>query len=370
MISLVALSLLATSQLIAALPQQGPVLEAPLTAANIKAPGGKLTKLRYGPLAIPAMGMLENKDIRNITKPCSDCYITAYEAGLEDEAGKSVNTNDGAWLHHIVMYQAGSGERDLVCPLQPAKRTFASGNERTPIRVSADGKYGIKVGATSRFSLLYDVVNESDKPVSYYITITYEYSSDTSIKPADVIYLDVTGNCGIAYVPARDGNFTLTNSPGYASDISGKLLSATGHGHDGVTTVNVKLGGKAICESAQLYAGRPGYTSKPMDNMPGMSGMHDMHDMPAAPSSAASGESTGMVGGMAAGSSSTPATIKSEASVKHISDTGVCMDFGTFKEGDMFEIDAVYDTKKNGLNKAMGQFVDLMGISLVYVAPA
>lgn len=106
MYSFVALSLLATSQLITALPQsssksinQGPVLEAPLTTANIKAPGGQVKKIRYGPFAIPAMGMLENKDIRNITKPCTDCFITAYEAGLEDEAGKSVNTDVGAWLH-------------------------------------------------------------------------------------------------------------------------------------------------------------------------------------------------------------------------------------------------------------------------------
>lgn len=99
MYSLVALSLFATSQIIAALPQQGPVLEAPLTTANIKAPGGKVTKIRYGPFAIPAMGMLENKDIRNITKPCTDCFITGYEAGLEDEAGNSVNTDVGAWLH-------------------------------------------------------------------------------------------------------------------------------------------------------------------------------------------------------------------------------------------------------------------------------
>ncbi|TID20910.1 hypothetical protein E2P81_ATG05541 [Venturia nashicola] len=346
MYSLFAISLLAISQLIAAFPRQGPVLEAPLTTANIKAPGGQVKKLRYGPFAIPAMGMLENKAIRNITKPCTDCYITAYEAGLEDEAGTSVNTNVGAWLHHIVMYQAGYEERDLACGLQPAKRTFASGNERTPIRVSADGKYGIKVGTDSRFSLLYDLVNESNKPVSYYITITYEYSSDESIKPAEVIYLDVTGDCGIASVPPKDGSFTLTNSPGYLSPIGGKLLSATGHGHDGVDSVKVKIGGKVVCESQQIYAKRPGYEAKPMPDMPGMTGGHS--DMSMAPKE----------------------PINSEASVKHISNTGICMDFGTFKAGDMFEVDAVYDTKKHGLNKMMGQFVDLMGISLVYVAPA
>jgi hypothetical protein len=102
----IALSLLASTQLIAGLPQnsiksfqQGINLEKNITRANIRTPGGKVTKIRYGPFAIPAMGMLDNKDIRNIERPCSDCYITAFQADLEDEAGNSVNTDKGAWLH-------------------------------------------------------------------------------------------------------------------------------------------------------------------------------------------------------------------------------------------------------------------------------
>lgn len=154
----------------------------------------------------------------------------------------------------------------------------------------------------------------------------------------------MTGNCGAAYVQPQDGTFTLTNNPGYTSDIGGKLLSATGHGHDGVENVKVKVGGKVVCDSQQVYGRRPGYTAKAMAEMPGM----PAHSGASAPKS----------------------PIKSEASVKHISDTGVCMDFGSFKAGDIFEVDAVYDTKKNGLNKLMGEFVELMGISLIYVAPA
>ncbi|QDS71998.1 hypothetical protein FKW77_001751 [Venturia effusa] len=359
MIAFAALSLLASLQLIAALPQsstrsvdQEPVLEQRLTSANIKAPGGQVKKIRYGPFDIPAMGMLENKDIRNITKPCADCFITGFEAGLEDEAGNSVNTDVGAWLHHVVMYQAGEGEKDLVCPYQPAKRTFASGNERTPIRISADGKYGIRVGATSRFSLLYDIVNESDKPVSYYITITYEFSSDKSIKPAEVIYLDVTGNCGMSYVAPRDGKYTISNSPGYTSAISGKLLAATGHGHDGVAAVQIKVANKTVCESQALYGKRAGYTAKPMADMPGMTpGMTGMPSMSHGSSPAQD-----------------PSTLKSQPSIKHISDTSICKDFGEVKAGEEVVIEAMYDTDTYGLNKLMGQFVELMGISLVYVA--
>lgn len=174
----------------------------------------------------------------------------------------------------------------------------------------------------------------------------------------------------MAYVPPKDGSFTLTNNPGYTSAISGKLLSATGHGHDGVDIVKVKVSNKNVCGSQQIYAKRVGYTSQPMANMPGMSGMAGMPSMPKSSSPALSGGLTGMVGGMAAGAPPSLAPIKSEASVKHVSDTGSCMDFGTFKAGDKIEVDALYDTKKNGLNKLMGEFVELMGISLVYVAPA
>lgn len=107
MYSFIALLLLVSSHFIAAQPhiksiksgKQSPQLETPITTANIKTPGGLIKKIRYGPFAIPAMGMLENKDIRNIEKPCTDCHVTAYQAGLEDESGKSVNTDTGAWLH-------------------------------------------------------------------------------------------------------------------------------------------------------------------------------------------------------------------------------------------------------------------------------
>lgn len=113
----------------------------------------------------------------------------------------------------------------------------------------------------------------------------------------------------------------------------------------------MKVGGKVVCESQQIYAKRAGYTSKPMANMPGMNAGHSaMPGMPAAAPPSAS--------------------IKSEASVKHISDTAICTDFGTVKAGDKMELDALYDTKKNGLNKLMGEFVELMGVSVVYVAAA
>jgi hypothetical protein len=98
------LIVLAGLQLVAALPQAiTPVshakLENEITATNIKTPGGKVVKVRYGPYNMKAMAMEENKVTPNMEKPCSDCYITALQADLEDETGKHLNVDQGAWLH-------------------------------------------------------------------------------------------------------------------------------------------------------------------------------------------------------------------------------------------------------------------------------
>lgn len=120
-----------------------------------------------------------------------------------------------------------------------------------------------------------------------------------------------------------------------------------------------------------MYASREGYTSQPMKEMSGMGGMAGMAGMPEMSNSPAlSGGLTGILGGLAAGSPASLVPIKAQASVKHISDTGVCMDFGAIKKGDQLEIDAIYETSKYGLNKMMGKYSPLMGISVVYVAPA
>lgn len=75
-------------------------------------------------------------------------------------------------------------------------------------------------------------------------------------------WLDVTGNCGISYVKARNGKFDLQNS-GWRSTVSGRLLSATGHVHDGGAVVKLYKNGQAICTSDQIYGRRVGYTEGP-----------------------------------------------------------------------------------------------------------
>ena len=43
--------------------------------------------------------MSSNVNEPNIEKPCTECFVTAMEADLEDEEGRSLNADTGAWLH-------------------------------------------------------------------------------------------------------------------------------------------------------------------------------------------------------------------------------------------------------------------------------
>ena len=173
----------------------------------------------------------------------------------------------------------------------------------TSVRINHNGeKYGIKIPANSTMSFIYDLVNEYKTPRSFYITMKYEYTMDPAFKPADVLYLDVTGECGISYVPAVEGKFEFTNW-GWTADLDGEFLGASGHTHDGGTMVTIKVNNK---------------TNGP------------------------------------------------EPGLKHISDTGSCVLFGRFRKGDKIHILAAYDSAMHKLQTMHGRLEPLMGIALTY----
>jgi len=184
--------------------------------------------------------------------------------------------------------------------------------------------YGIKLNSGDNLAVLYDIINNANKDRTYYITMTYEYVTNPSYKAVSMAWLDVTGDCGISYVAPREGKYTLTNGPNqWKSTVSGSLLSATGHVHDGGIVVNIKKNGEQICSSPQIYGRRNGYVESADGQNPDLA---------------------------------------------HISNTGSCMDFGTVKKGDTMVIDAVYDTTAHPLNKMMdGSLQEIMGITQVYI---
>jgi len=137
-------------------------------------------------------------------------------------------------------------------------------------------------------------------------------------KAVKMAWLDITG-CGTSDYPAKVGNYEV-KSPAWRTSFSGRLVSATGHEHDGGSEVNIYKNGKSVCNSAQIYGRKPAWVG-------GMEGLK----------------------------------------IAHISDTGSCVDFGDLKIGDSLAIGAKYNTTAHSLNKKMSGAGNspIMGIAQV-----
>jgi hypothetical protein len=143
--------------------------------------GAKVSKLRYGPYNVPALGMIEAKFQFWIEKPCTECYITAMQADMEYPDGRTAGTDEGAWLHHVLFYNGmgwWGGKKDLVCTekslngwVMSPHRIFASGNERVPVRLNRNYKYGHAIDTGDNLHFLYDIANQSLQPQTYYIVM-------------------------------------------------------------------------------------------------------------------------------------------------------------------------------------------------------
>lgn len=129
------------------------------------------------------------------------------------------------------------------------------------------------------------------------MTMTFETvpESSSGYKKARMIWLDVT-NCGHqSDFPAQTGKYQLASKE-FNIDGDGEWLNAIGHEHDGGTQVELFQNGKLICTSKQMYGNKGAAYEEPNDG---------------------SIASVYMMGKDA-----------------HISDVGLCKNFGTVKKGD------------------------------------
>ncbi|KAF2401892.1 hypothetical protein EJ06DRAFT_366876 [Trichodelitschia bisporula] len=306
-------------------PPPGVVVEPDLDMTKPpQTPGAKLTKIRHGPYKITPNSMLPMQMKNNLEKPCTDCYILAMQGGLEYEDGTVANIDSGAWLHHMTMSNAM--RKDIVCDGWWARpqRFYSAGNEREVSRLNPGSlKFGLKIGYWDSFAMLVELMNQSDRNITVFVTQTYETlptreAEAQGYKPADSIWMDITG-CGISETEAREGRYELY-SPIWNSTVDGTLIFSTGHLHDGGESTTLYVNRVPVCTNTQLYGRRRAYVEK----------------------------STGRT---------------------HISDTGVCKDFAKIKKGDQLVLGVVYDTNKYPLEKSMHGhgFEPLMGISRIYI---
>lgn len=240
-------------------------------------PNSKSVKVRYGPFTVRGggpnggEGMIWNQPTPSITKPCSDCMIVGMNAGLEYADGKDANTDTKMWLHHMVLFNIGTGAWDATCTVfglphmivgslpASSERIFSSGNERTTIFFNPTWfnttNLGYPVYPSDRFGLITDLMNMNAGAKTVYLSMYYDYveghpSHFSEVKP---VWFDVA-QCGISEVPGGNPNqrFDIKASA-WTANFDGEVLHAGGHLHDGGTQVDLLVDGKVVCKSEATY---------------------------------------------------------------------------------------------------------------------
>ena len=259
---------------------------------------------------------------RSAAIPCSDCYITSLQAAVEYPNGTTARSSDGIWLHHTVATKRLT--IDSVCPNQgggrAGERFFASGNEKLPVDFTRGGEetLGYYFGTKPNVTLITELMNLNDHEETAMLTITYDFvlSADAkNFNPIRNIWLDV-GGCGDSDQPVNDSTAAQFDfsSPPFTVTEPARVVFTGGHLHNGGTHVEIMKNGQLLCDSVAEYT---------------------------------------------------------EYDISHMSS---CAELGgdqaSLMPGDELSIKAYYDTDAHPLMKTTdGNFEDVMGIALVYVAP-
>ncbi|QDS69179.1 hypothetical protein FKW77_000002 [Venturia effusa] len=299
-------------------------------------PAGKLVKVRYGPFSLPPNSVFtalpEAAGGVKIHKPCEECYLGAFQGGLEYEDGSDANVATGPYLHHFVI--VNNNKPDWVCGLRSRSMyrpqyVYNSGNERPPVRLNTKHKFGMRVDYEDTFSAAGELMNMSNETKIVYATTIYEVIplDAPGYREATHIRVDVW-MCGASDVPAKSGAYKYT-SPEWKSPYAGVMLHSDGHGHDGTTHVALTKNGQEYCDSIQYYGLRNG-TFLPKDLATQHAANHG-------------------------------------AEMQYISDAVACENTGRLEKGDVLQTIAYYDESKYPQMTFKGHKENQMGISFVYI---
>jgi hypothetical protein len=212
--------------------------------------------VRYGPFTIPAgtstadPGMIHNKLMFGVARPCVDCHITAFKPDLVYGDGARANMDTGPMLHHAVL--TSQWRSDATCAGSwlglAGERFFASGNERTPISFPAG--YGYRVRYYDSWNLLVDLMNHATSSKTVYVQVTFtirpSWESVARLKP---VWLDID-QCGDSEYSIPAG-YSDTHRD-WKVNVPGKVVAMLGHVHGhgiAVEATNESKGGASICRS-------------------------------------------------------------------------------------------------------------------------
>jgi hypothetical protein len=229
----------------------------------------------YGPYTIPAgngdphdhehAGMITNKIVTNVAKPCTGCSIIGVTPDLVYENGSKATISEGPMLHHAMFAAQSAGKSDVTCagkgPGLLGERFFASGDERTKVDLEAL-PYGYKVNSSETWNMVFDLMNWQTTSKTVNIRMTWKYatgSDHTSRAPVRPVWMDAN-QCSLnSYISVPIG---LSDTHyDWKSTFGGKLIAAAGHIHDhgvNIELTNKSAGESLLCNSVAGYGG-PGY---------------------------------------------------------------------------------------------------------------
>lgn len=203
--------------------------------------------------------------VPNNHNPCNDCFVTWIQAGLEYPDGTEANADTGLWLHHIVT--ADLRKAPLTCPVHlEGDRFFSSGNERGAHNICANGteKAGYYIPPKHQIGALIELMNMHDTEQEAILTMTYEFvpGVPTGFQKAIPLWLDIA-DCSVLEkeLPLKEGIVFDYDGPAWKSNTTYRIISNTGHLHDGGIHIETRKNGEVICDSHALYGETAGYLS-------------------------------------------------------------------------------------------------------------
>lgn len=211
--------------------------------------------VRYGPFTIPAgtatdPGMIHNRLLFAVQRPCLDCYITGFTPDLVYPDGSRATPDTGPMLHHAVF--TSQWNRDATCGGTwlglAGERFFASGDERTAVTMPYG--YGYRVRWYDSWNLLVDLMNHSTSAQTVYLQVTYTYRpSWEPVQRVRPVWLDID-QCGDSEYSIPAG-YSDTHRD-WSVNVPGRLVTMIGHVHGhgvAVEATNESTGGASICRS-------------------------------------------------------------------------------------------------------------------------
>ncbi|MBA3744177.1 hypothetical protein [Sporichthya sp.] len=233
------------------------------TAAEVNA-GETVSVVRLGPFVLPSAPtgeMQVNRPLPNVPKPCEDCYITAIEPRLVTADGKRADMSTGVMMHHFVV--AETAATDPTCGRNGigamGRRLFASGDERTPIRLPDGFGFRVRPGP---WAGLIELMNHSETPqVVFFETVVHHVPASTpGMKAVTPVWLDVN-NCMTSEYAVPTGKSATAWS--WRSSLTGRVVAAGGHVHAGGMGMTLDN----VTTKARICSSRAGYGSGALDGL-------------------------------------------------------------------------------------------------------